>query len=112
MPQTDQPLTETTFFILFCLSSSPRHGYSIIKEVHRLSAGRIHMAAGTLYGAVKRLLELGWIEQLEKPSKKGEERERKYYRLTKDGSARLRQEVRRIQELSVLAGEYQIKGGA
>jgi DNA-binding PadR family transcriptional regulator len=105
------PLTETTFFILFSLFASPRHGYSIIKEVHSLSGGRISMAAGTLYGAIKRLVELDWIEPVEKTIKQIDGRERKYYRLTKSGSARLRQEVRRIRELAVLVKEYQPKGG-
>ncbi len=100
------PLTETTFFILFSLSASPRHGYSIIKEVRQLSNGRITMAAGTLYGAIKRLVESGWIVQADKASKKDDDRERKYYRLTKIGSARLRQEIRRIQGLAVLVKEY------
>ncbi len=105
------PLTETTFFILFSLSASPRHGYSIIKEVRRLSDGRITMAAGTLYGAIKRLLELGWITQVEKNSKEDDDRDRKYYKLTRNGTARLRQEVSRIQELAVLVKDYQPKGG-
>jgi len=111
MDKSPLPLTETTFFILFSLSASPRHGYSIIKEVHRLSEGRITMAAGTLYGAIKRLVELGWIAQVEKNGKEDDDRDRKYYKLTKNGSARLRQEVRRIQELSVLVKDYQPKAG-
>jgi PadR family transcriptional regulator PadR len=105
------PLTETTFFILFSLSAGPRHGYSISKEVRTLSDGRVSMAAGTLYGALKRLAEAGWIEPVEKTGKKDDDRDRKYYKLAKDGSARLRQEIRRIQELSVLVKDYQPKGG-
>ncbi len=90
------PLTETTFFILFSLSTSPRHGYSIIKEVQRLSNGRITMATGTLYGAIKRLVQIGWIEQMEKAVKKDDDRDRKYYKLTKGGFAQLKMEIRRI----------------
>jgi DNA-binding PadR family transcriptional regulator len=105
------PLTETTFFILFSLSASPRHGYSIIKEVQNLSDGRITMAAGTLYGAIKRLVQLGWIEPVEKAGKKDDDRERKYYKLSKNGSARLRQEVQRIQGLAVLVMKHQPKSG-
>jgi PadR family transcriptional regulator PadR len=111
MDSNSPPLTETTFFILFSLSDSPRHGYAIIKEVHRLSDGRIAMAAGTLYGAIKRLVELGWIEPTEKKEKKEDGRDRKYYRLSKTGSALLRKEVRRIRELAVLVKEFQPKGG-
>jgi DNA-binding PadR family transcriptional regulator len=105
------PLTETTFFILFSLSASPRHGYSIIKEAKRLSDGRVSMAAGTLYGALKRLVETDWIEPVDKNGKQDDDRERKYYRLTREGSSRLRQEIRRIQSLSVLVKEHQSKGG-
>ncbi len=55
------PLTEATFFILMNLSSGPRHGYAIMKEVHEMSKGRITFSTGTLYGALKRLLDQGWI---------------------------------------------------
>jgi DNA-binding PadR family transcriptional regulator len=105
------PLTETTFFILFSLTASPRHGYSIIKEVQSLSDGRIIMAAGTLYGAIKRLVQLGWIEQVEKVGKKVDDRDRKYYKLTKGGFGQLNREIHRIKELSVLVKDYQPKGG-
>jgi DNA-binding PadR family transcriptional regulator len=64
-----------------------------------------------LYGAIKRLIELEWIVQVEKNGKEDDGRDRKYYQLTKIGSARLRQEARRIRELAVLVKEYQPKGG-
>jgi len=35
------PLSEATFFILLSLSSGPRHGYAIMKEVHQMSNERI-----------------------------------------------------------------------
>ena len=59
------PLTETSFFILFSLATTPKHGYAIIKEVEAISAGRVVLAAGTLYTALRRMLEDGWIERLE-----------------------------------------------
>ncbi len=54
---------------------------------------------------------MGWIAQVEKNGKEDDDRERKYYKLTRNGTARLRQEVRRIQELAVLVKDYQTKGG-
>ena len=51
------PLTETSFFILLSLATAPKHGYGIIKEVETLSAGRVVLAAGTLYSALRRMLE-------------------------------------------------------
>jgi PadR family transcriptional regulator, regulatory protein PadR len=103
------PLTETTFFILFSLAEEPRHGYSIIQEVERLSDGRIRMAAGTLYGAIKRLVNLGWIRPAEVRRKKVDDRERKYYQLTKTGAQVLAWEVQRLRKLASLVREYQPK---
>lgn len=65
--QTTSPLTEATFFILLSLSSAPKHGYAIMKEVKELSKGQIVFSTGTLYGALKRLLEQGWIKRVSDP---------------------------------------------
>ena len=81
-PKDYIPLSETTFFILLSLAAAPKHGYGILKEVEALSAGRVSLAAGTLYSALRRLLEDGWIEPFENGQKAGEGRERKLYRLT------------------------------
>jgi DNA-binding PadR family transcriptional regulator len=48
------PLTESTFLIMLSISSDPRHGYAIIKEVESMSDGRVKLSTGTLYGAIKR----------------------------------------------------------
>lgn len=58
------PLSEPTFFILLSLRVGPRHGYAILKEVAELSGGRVRLSSGTLYGALKRLLEFGWIARV------------------------------------------------
>ena len=50
------PLTESTFYILLSLNS-PLHGYGIIKKVEGLTDKRLLLAAGTLYGAIKTLLD-------------------------------------------------------
>ncbi len=76
------PLSETSFFILLSLAAAPKHGYAIIKEVEAMSTGRISLAAGTLYSALRRMLEDGWIERIEDGLPGGEGRERKFYRLT------------------------------
>ncbi len=106
--QSNLPLTEATFYILFSLAIEPRHGYSIIKEVEQLSEGRVRMAAGTLYGAAKRLLEDGWIERTDKKWEAvADNRDRKSYRLTREGQFRLREEMERIKHLAGIAKKYQ-----
>jgi DNA-binding PadR family transcriptional regulator len=93
------PLTETSFFILLSLATAPKHGYAIIKEVQALSAGRVVLAAGTLYSAIRRMLEDGWIERLENDASTGENRERKLYRLTDLGRRIFELETKRLHRL-------------
>ena len=87
-------LTEAVYYILLSLLS-PRHGYGIMQNAETLSAGRVKLAAGTLYGAINSLLEKGWINALpgEKDSRKKE------YVITEEGRSVLKAELARLQEL-------------
>jgi len=49
------PLREPSYFVLAALLDGPLHGYAVIKRVDELSAGRVRLAAGTLYAALDRL---------------------------------------------------------
>lgn len=95
------PLTETTCYILLSLAAEPRHGYGIMKDVEGLSDGRVQFSTGTLYGALGRLLEEGWIARVpaERVGEPEDDRTRKYYELTSAGHKALEAEVRRLQEL-------------
>lgn len=97
------PLSEATFFILLSLASGPRHGYAILKEVEALSKGRVLLSTGTLYGALKRLLEGGWVERLEEMATPESGRERKAYRLTPLGRRILKAETKRLRTLAGMA---------
>lgn len=96
-PTSFLPLTETTFFILLSLSPGPRHGYAIIKDSALLSGNRLTMSTGTLYGALKRLLELEWIERQDDPQPNPTDRERKVYTLTDLGRSILNAEIHRLR---------------
>ena len=85
-------LTEGVYYILLSLLQ-PRHGYGIMQNVESLSHGRVHLAAGTLYGALNTLLEKGWICALP------EEDRKKEYEITPLGLETLRQEIVRLSEL-------------
>ena len=101
------PLTESTFFIMLCLSPGPQHGYAIMKDVERLSDQRLKLSTGTLYGVLKRLLEKGWIERIEDmsdpESAAGYSRPRKSYALTNLGKSVLEAEANRLNTLVQLA---------
>jgi DNA-binding PadR family transcriptional regulator len=93
------PLTEATYYILLSLSPEARHGYAIMKDVRALSKNRVVLSTGTLYGALKRLLEQEWILRVDDPDLNGDGRERKLYRLTQLGRGVLEAEVARLDAL-------------
>jgi DNA-binding PadR family transcriptional regulator len=86
--------------ILLSLAEQPRHGYAILKDVEAMSDGRVRFSTGTLYGALRRLLEAGWIERFEEDDAT---RDRVAYRLTRTGKQRLVAEAARLKHLTRLA---------
>ncbi len=103
------PLTEVSFFILLSLAREPRHGYAILKDIQTLSDGRLDLTAGTLYGALKRLGEYGWITRYEGQELDETGRPRKVYRLTDLGRDLLAAERQRLEGL-VHAAERRAMG--
>lgn len=94
------PLSEPVLLILMSLAGQPRHGYSILKDVERMSNGRVVLSTGTLYGAIRRLLDDDWIERFEE---RESSRGRQAYRLTSHGRRNLQLEVDRMKHLTRLA---------
>ena len=94
------PLTEPVLLMLLSLAERPRHGYSILKDVERISGGRVKLSTGTLYGALRRLLDDAWIERVEEDESP---RDRRPYRLTPRGRRNLQLEVERMRHLTKLA---------
>jgi DNA-binding PadR family transcriptional regulator len=92
-----KPLTEPVLLILLSLAEKPRHGYALMKDIEILSGGRVRVSTGTLYGALRRLLEEAWIERFEQEDTS---REKQAYRLTTAGRRQLRQELDRMKQLT------------
>jgi DNA-binding PadR family transcriptional regulator len=94
------PLTEPVLLILLSLAQRPRHGYAILSDVETMSGGRVLLSTGTLYGALRRLLDDEWIEHC---TEHDAPRGRRSYRLTATGRRNLQMEVARMKQLSRLA---------
>jgi DNA-binding PadR family transcriptional regulator len=92
-----KPLTEPVLLILTSLAAHPRHGYALIQDIELLSSGRVRMSTGTLFGALRRLLEDGWIERFEQEDTA---RQKQTYRLTAIGRRQLQFELQRMKELT------------
>jgi DNA-binding PadR family transcriptional regulator len=96
------PLTESTYLVLASLAE-PRHGYGIMQDVDALSAGRVKLGPGTLYGALTNLLKQKLIRRSGETGA-GSDR-RKVYALTPLGERVLVLEGERLASLSRLAAD-------
>ena len=86
------PMTETGFYILFCLRTE-MHGYSIGQRVKEMTDGEVTISAGTMYGTLSKMEKDGLIRFTR------EEEKRKLYRITALGEEILSLEIERIKRL-------------
>jgi DNA-binding PadR family transcriptional regulator len=91
------PLSEAVLLILMSLAEGPRHGYAILKDVEQLSQQRVKMSTGTLYGAIRRMLDDRWIRRF---AEENASRDRQAYELTDSGHQALSGEVARMRHLT------------
>jgi DNA-binding PadR family transcriptional regulator len=66
-PEYFLPLTPVAFEILLALADGDRHGYDVMVEIERRSAGRISPNPGTLYRALDRLVQEGLLTSAVRP---------------------------------------------
>ncbi len=113
MSKKNEPLTESYFYILLCLYGKANHGYGIMQDTMRLSAGQVKIGSGTMYGAVSNMIKKGWIEEVENP----EDDRKKLYQLTASGQNVLWAEKERLEHLvqnarQIMSGEVPADGKA
>lgn len=104
---TDESLSETVFLILSSLAAGPRHGYSILQDVEEITTGRVRLSTGTLYGALRRLLDEGSIRRF---AEKNPSRDRQAYELTAAGRRVLVAEVARMRHFAGIAAARLAEG--
>lgn len=76
--------------ILKILALEPMHGWAISQRIHQMSGSVLQVGQGSLYPALHKLEQQGWIEATWKPSENN--RRAKYYSLTKPGRKALARE--------------------
>ena len=85
------------FHVLLALADKERHGYEIMQEVHERTEGSVRLGPGTLYGAIKRMLSDGLVEEsAERPDPELDDERRRYYRLTDFGYRVAKAEAKRL----------------
>ena len=96
MPRT--PLTPVGINILLSLADEDRHGLGIAEQIEGFTGGRMSLGPGTLYGAMKRLLDLGLIDEADRGGDADDPR-RRYYTLTAAGRRALERETRDLEKV-------------
>jgi transcriptional regulator len=89
--------------ILKAVSLGPLHGYGILLRIQQISKDRLEILQGSLYPALYRLEQQGWIA-----SEWGEsenKRKAKYYRLTAAGKRSLQTETKKWRQMADVIGE-------
>jgi transcriptional regulator len=84
--------------ILKTLSTEPKHGWAIAKRIQQISNEVLQVQQGSLYPALHRLEQQGWITAHWAESETG--RQAKFYALTADGKQQLDKETANWNRLS------------
>jgi DNA-binding PadR family transcriptional regulator len=84
--------SDPALLILTSLANGAKHGYAMMEDIERLSG--VRLGPGTLYGALARLEQRGWIEPLPV------EERRHPYRLTASGASLLREQLTSLQSFA------------
>ena len=84
--------------ILKTLALEPMHGWGVSLRIQQLSADALQVGQGSLYPALQRLEQKGWITS--EWQRTEENRRAKYYRLTSTGRRQLAAETRAWERMS------------
>ena len=101
-PKSDIPQGTIDLLVLKAVSLGPLHGYGIAQRLQQLSRDVIQVQQGTLYPALHRLENRGWLSAEWKQSDTG--REAKFYKLTRKGRSQLNAEQASWKRLSDAVG--------
>ena len=84
--------------ILKTISLEPRHGWAIAKRIQQMSGEVLQVQQGSLYPALHRLEQQGWIKATIRESETG--RQAKFYSLTGSGRKQMEKELANWSRLS------------
>ena len=90
-------MTDPTFLVLASLAEGDKHGYAMMDDIERFAG--VRLGPGTLYGAITRLEERGWIRGLDADDR------RRPYRITGAGREHLEEQVAGLSRVVKTARE-------
>jgi transcriptional regulator len=82
----------------------PLHGYGIARRIEQISEDAVRLNQGTIYAALVRLLQKGWIKAEWGASENN--RKARFYSITRSGRTQLHKEAESWEQLSILMGRF------
>lgn len=100
MSDTFLPLKQVDVLILTMLTAGERHGYGIRQDIIDHTDGALQLEAANLYRSIRRLTDLGFVDETERrPARESDDERRRYYRITAAGQRVLAAEMLRLRAL-------------
>jgi DNA-binding PadR family transcriptional regulator len=90
-------MSDPTLLVLASLADGEKHGYAIMEDIQRFA--KVRLGPGTLYGAITRLEERGWIRAVASQDR------RQPYRLTAAGRRSLEEQVASLDRVVKTAAQ-------
>jgi DNA-binding PadR family transcriptional regulator len=84
-------ISDPTLLVLASLADGDKHGYAMIDDIERFA--NVRLGPGTLYGAITRLEQRGWIRPVDADDR------RQPYRLTAEGRRHLKTELDELEQM-------------
>jgi len=85
-------MSDPTLLVLASLAEGDKHGYAMMEDIERFAGLRV--GPGTLYGAITRLEQRGWIRTV-----KSVDDRRQPYTLTADGRRYLEEQLSELNQI-------------
>jgi len=82
----------------------PMHGFGLARRIEQISESLVHLNQGSIYPALLRLQQKGWIATKDGVSENG--RKAKFYSLTTKGRRQLRIEVENWERATALVARF------
>ncbi|MGV3710714.1 MAG: PadR family transcriptional regulator [Gemmatimonas sp.] len=99
-PDEYLPLRPVEFEILLTLAVGERHGYAILQEIAERTEGALQLETGTMYRAIKRLVDAGFVKpSSRKATRDSDDERRRYYAITALGARVASAEADRMARL-------------
>jgi DNA-binding PadR family transcriptional regulator len=84
-------MTDPSLLILASLADGDKHGYAMMEDIQRFA--NVRLGPGTLYGAITRLEQRGWIAPVDSDDR------RHPYRITAAGKRSLEEQLARLNQV-------------